>query len=160
MLLSSASGEVLQAYPVVLLVGDITFDAQFIDGLRQALRSGSKLLLHKRHAEALGDRLKQLEPTGPVEVLPSWTNPATNRPTAVSNARLAQLIEEHLPVVVEGAPIQYQVNRNRQGWVIELVHNGGVTKRPDQPAVVDIGWELRSLSVRGCLHETLTSPSH
>jgi hypothetical protein len=145
---------------VVLLVGDITFDAQFIDGLRQALRSGSKLLLHKRHAEALGDRLKQLEPTGPVEVLPSWTNPATNRPTAVSNARLAQLIEEHLPVVVEGAPIQYQVNRNRQGWVIELVHNGGVTKRPDQPAVVDIGWELRSLSVRGCLHETLTSPSH
>jgi hypothetical protein len=136
-LLSSATGEVLQAYPVILLVGDMTFDAQFMGGLRRALRSGSKLLLHKRHAEALGDRLTRLEEAGLVEVLPSWTNPATGRPAAIPSARLAQLIEEHLPVVVEGAPIQYQINRNRQGWVIELVHNGGVIKRPDQPAVVD-----------------------
>ncbi len=29
------------------------------------------------------------------------------------------------------------MNRNRQGWVIELVHNGGVVKKPDQPALVD-----------------------
>ena len=72
-----------------------------------------------------------------MEVLPPWTNPATGRPTAISSTRLAQLIVEHLPVVVEGDPIQYQVNRNRQGWVIELVHNGGVIKKPDRAAVVD-----------------------
>ena len=50
---------------------------------------------------------------------------------------LPRLIEEHLPVVVEGDPIQYQVNRNRRGWVIELVHNAGIIKWPDQPALVD-----------------------
>ena len=127
-LLSSTTGETLQAYPVILLVGDMTFDGQFIDGLRQALHNGSKLLLHKRHAAALGNRLAQLAEAGSVEVLPSWTNPATGRPAAISNTRLAQLIVEHLPVVVEGDPIQYQVNRNRQGWVIELVHNGGVIR--------------------------------
>ena len=136
-LLSSATADTLRAYPVILLVGDITFEPEFVEGLRQALRSGSRLLLHKRHAEALGDRLKQLEKTGSVEVLEPWTNPATGRPAAISNGRLAQLVGEHLPVVVEGAPVQYQVNRNRQGWVIELVHNGGVVKKPDQPAVVD-----------------------
>jgi hypothetical protein len=136
-LLSSASGEVLQAYPVILLVGDMNFDGRFIDGLRQALCNGSMLLLHKRHAEALGSRLARLAEAGSVEVLPSWTNPATGRPAAISNTRLAQIIVEHMPVVVEGDPIQYQVNRNRQGWVIELVHNGGVIKKPDRAAVVD-----------------------
>ena len=134
-LLSSATGDVLQAYPVILLVGDVNFDGQFVEGLRQALRNGSKLLLYKRHAEALGNRLARLAEAGSVEVLPSWTNPVTGRPAAISSTRLAQLIVEHTPVVVEGDPIQYQVNRNHQGWVIELVHNGGVTKRPDRAAV-------------------------
>ncbi len=30
--------------------------------------------------------------------------------------------------------MQYQINRNEQGWVIEPVHNGGVTKHPTRPA--------------------------
>jgi hypothetical protein len=33
--------------------------------------------------------------------------------------------------------LQYQINRNEQGWVIELVHNGGVIKHPSRPAIVD-----------------------
>lgn len=136
-LLSSAKGDVLRAYPVILLVGDITFESEFIEGLRLTLRSGSRLLLHKRHADALGDRLKQLAEAGSVEVLESWTNPATGRPAAISNDRLAQLVGEHLPLSIEGDAVQYQVNRNRQGWVIELIHNGGVVKKPDQPAIVD-----------------------
>ena len=52
-LLSSAADETLAAYPVILLVGDMTFDARFAAQLRHALRKGSKLLLHPRHAEAL-----------------------------------------------------------------------------------------------------------
>jgi len=47
------------------------------------------------------------------------------------------LAETYLPVNVQGDPVQYQVNRNQRGWVLELVHNGGVTKKPDQPVVVD-----------------------
>jgi len=58
-------------------------------------------------------------------------------PVALTIGRSGELVAEHLPVVVEGDPVQYQINRNRQGWVIELVHNGGVVKKLDQPAVVD-----------------------
>jgi hypothetical protein len=64
-------------------------------------------------------------------------NPVTGRPAAISNERLARLAVGLLPVEITGDPIQYQVNRNRQGWVVELVHNGGVAKKPDQPAVMD-----------------------
>jgi hypothetical protein len=136
-LLSSASGDVLQAYPVIVLVGDITFDAQLFSAIQHALCKGSKLLLHKRHVETLGSRLRELEKAGSVEVLASWTNPATGRGAAIANVRLARLIEEYMPVAIEGDPIQYQVNRNRQGWVIELIHNGGVMKTPDRAAVFD-----------------------
>jgi len=136
-LLSSVRPTVLRAYPVIVLVGDIAFEPEFIEGLRQALHGGVKLLLHERHVRALGNRLSVLQDAGTVEILRPWTNPMTGRPTAISNVRLAQLVTENLPVTVEGDPIQYQINRKRQGWVIELVHNGGVVKKPDQPAVVD-----------------------
>jgi hypothetical protein len=136
-LLSNASAEVLQTYPAILLVGDVEFSEPFSDRLVAAVRHGSRLLLHQRHAQALGKSLQRLMEAGAVEVLAAWTNPATGRPAAISNDRLARLVEELSPVAVEGTPVQYQVNRNQQGWVVELVHNGGVSKRPDQPAVVD-----------------------
>ncbi len=122
---------------MIPLAGDTTFEPEFIEALRQALRSGGKLLLHKRHAGALGNEFKQLEAAGSVEILPLWTNPATSRQAAISNARLARLVEEHVPVAVEGNSVQYQVNRTRRGWAIELIHNGGVIKEPDQPAVIN-----------------------
>jgi len=136
-LLSSAKADVLGAYPVLLLVGDITFDDSFVSRLEQALRKGSTLLLHSRHATQLGSRLAQLERAGDVEVLSGWTNPKTGRPGAVSNERLARLAAEYLPIAVEGDPVQYQINRNAKGWVVELVNNRGVAKQPDRPAVVD-----------------------
>ena len=136
-LLSSAEGKLLQSYPAILLVGDITFDAGFVEALCEALRGGSEVLIHSRHATALGSNLARLQQNGRVEVLAPWTNPATNRPSAISNARLRQLTTNRLPVVVEGDPVQYQVNRNRRGWVVEMVHNGGVVKRPDQQAAID-----------------------
>jgi hypothetical protein len=135
--LSSAAPEVLRSYPVILLAGDLAFEPQFAAALQQALRGGSKLLLHERHVHALGSRMAVLRDAGAVEILKPWTNPATGRPAAISNDRLAKLVAEYLPVAVEGDPVQYQTNRNRQGWVIELVNNRGVVKQPNQPAVVD-----------------------
>ena len=72
-----------------------------------------------------------------VEVLSPRTNPATGRPAAISEARLRQLAREVLPVEVAGDAIQYQINRTSRGWVIELVNNAGVAKKPDQPAATD-----------------------
>jgi len=136
-LLSSARADVLRSYPVILLVGDITFDADFTCRLFRAVRAGSRLLLHPRHAKALGDDCDRLKGTGVVEVLAESVNATTCRPSAISNDRLARLNAEYLPVAITGDPVQYQVNRTSRGWSVELVNNQGVVKKPDQPAVVD-----------------------
>jgi len=101
------------------------------------LGNGSRLLLHPRHAAALGDDCDRLKGTGDVAVLAEWTNPATGRPAAISNERLAELNEEYLPIAVTGDPVQYEINRTSQGWAVELVNHHGVVKKPDQPAVAD-----------------------
>lgn len=136
-LLSSADPDALASYPVILLAGDHEFDGPFVVALFDALRAGSRLLIHPRHAEALGADLARLQGTGAVEILEPWTNPDTGRPTAISNQRLAGLVAEHSPITLQGDPIQYQINRNATGWVIELVNNDGVIKTKDQPAIVD-----------------------
>jgi hypothetical protein len=136
-LLSTAKTETLSAYPVLLLAGDIDFDPAFVDALCGALKGGSRVLLYPRHRDALGDAMKRLQAAGAVEVLDVWTNPATQRPAAIADKRLARLAAEHLPLAVSGDPVQYQINRIRDGWVVELVNNAGVAKKPKEPAVVD-----------------------
>lgn len=136
-ILSSAGPDTLASYPVLLLIGDHQFDAQFVANLSGALRAGSRLLVPERHAKALGEEFDRLKDTGAVEVLEAWTNPATGRPAAVSNARLARLRDSLLPVRLEGDAVQYQINHTASGWIVEIVHNRGVTKTPTQPAVVD-----------------------
>ncbi len=142
-ILSNARADALASYPVLLLVGDHGFDAQFITNLFDALRAGSHLLVHERHAEQLGEDFKRLQGTGDVEVLEAWENPATKRPAAISNARLAQLRDTLLPVRVEGDPVQYQVNRTASGWLVEVINNEGVIKKPTEPAVVEEGRSAR-----------------
>ncbi len=136
-LLSTAKAETLSAYPVLLLAGDIDFDPAFVDALCGALKHGSRVLLHPRHRDTLGDRMKRLQEAGKVEVLDLWTNPATERPAAIANERLARLAAEYLPFSLEGDPVEYQINRTQSGWVVELINNAGVAKKPKEPAVVD-----------------------
>lgn len=143
-LLSTAQTKALANYPVLLLAGDMNFDPRFVASLFDVLRAGTRLLMLPRHAEALGADFARLQGTGSVEVLAEWENPDTGRPAAISNARLAELVEELLPVAVSGDPVQYQINRNAAGWVVELVNNDGVIKQRDTPAVVD---PTRALSV-------------
>jgi hypothetical protein len=38
---------------------------------------------------------------------------------------------------VAGDPVQYAINRTTKGWVVEIVNNNGVAKKPDQPATTD-----------------------
>jgi hypothetical protein len=131
--LSDAPADVLASYPVILLAGDIAMQPDFVKSLKTALAGGTRLILSQRHAKALANETL----TGTVEVLEPWQNPITKRPAAISNARLKQLCNQYLPVTVEGDPVQYQINRNPAGWVIELVNNNGVVKFPTKPAVTD-----------------------
>jgi len=136
-LLTSVTPETLASYPAVLLVGDIDFDPAFTRAMEHALRLGTRVLMAPRHRAALGEDFLPLARLNPIEVLPISTNLVTGRPAAIPDARLGRLVEELLPVAVTGDPVQYQVNRNPRGWVVELIHNGGVTKFRDRPAVVD-----------------------
>ncbi len=136
-ILSNAGADLLSSYPVLLLVGDHAFDGLFLARLFDALRAGSRLLVHERHVKALGADLARLQGTGAVEVLETWENPVTKRPAALSNTRLAQLRDAWLPVGIEGDPVQYQVNRTASGWIVEIVNNEGVIKTPTEPAITE-----------------------
>ena len=136
-LLTSVPPEILPAYPVILLAGDIEFDSAFLGELEKSLRRGSRVLMSPRHREALGAEFARVASQGPVEVLEPWTNPTTGRPSAVSNQRLSQLAKDLLPIEITGDAVQYQINRTPNGWVVELINNRGIIKKPDQPAVTD-----------------------
>jgi hypothetical protein len=135
-LMSTADAQALATYPVILLAGDHEFDGLFVKSLFDAVRAGSTLLIHPRHAAALGEDLARLQGTGTVEILEPWTNPDTGKSAAIANERLAALVADHSPITINGDPIQYQINRNGAGWVVELVNNDGVIKTKDQPAIV------------------------
>jgi hypothetical protein len=136
-LLTTASPDVLSAYPVILLAGDIEFDPAFLDALTQALRHGSRVLMGVRHQKTLGTEFEFLKRQGTIEVLRPWMNPETGRSTTISDQALQRMTREFLPIEVTGDPIQYQINRTTRGWVVELVNNLGIIKNPDQPAVTD-----------------------
>jgi hypothetical protein len=136
-LLSTASPELLATYPVILLAGDMDFDQAFLDALGRALQSGSRLLISTRQQMAMASRFESLKWKGALEVLEPWTNPTTGRPSAISNPALGRIIREFQPIEIGGDPVQYEANRTERGWVVELVNNNGVSKRPDQPARID-----------------------
>lgn len=135
--LTSASPAMLASYNVLLLAGDIQFDGPFISNLENALRHGSRVLFSPAHKAALGPRFAALAALPGLEELDAWTNPSTDRPAAISHARLGRLVLETLPIGVTGDPVGYQINRSQTGWVIELINNNGVTKKPDRPAITN-----------------------
>ena len=136
-LLTNVFPEILPCYPVILLAGDIEFTTPFLGELEKALRRGSRVLMAPRHRDALGAEFERVARQGAVEVLEAWTNPATGRPAAAPNARLARIALESLPITVEGDNVEYQINRAPGGWIIELINNRGVSKKPRQAAVTD-----------------------
>jgi len=135
--LTSASSEVLSAYPVILLAGDIDFDRPFLDALADTLQHGSRLLMSAAHQKLLGAEFEALRRKGTIEVLEPWINPKTTRGTVISDQALRRTTGKFLPIEVTGDPIQYQINRTKSGWAVELVNNNGVIKKPDQAAIID-----------------------
>lgn len=135
--LSKATASLLKNYPVILLVGDQAFEDSFVDELEKSLIAGSQLLLSPDHAQQLGSRLERLQKSGTVEVLERWNNPITGRNATISNDRLAELVAHYQPIQVSGSPVEYQINRNQSGWVVELINNEGVAKQGNLPVQMD-----------------------
>ena len=133
----------MAAYRVILLTGgDIDFAPSLADQLLLALSSSAapRLLLQHYHVERLRALRKfdALNATGGVEVLTPWINPATKKGTAISNQRLTELSAELLPfAVAANVSVQYQINSQTQGWILEILNNEGVTKPVNAKARVD-----------------------
>lgn len=148
--LSTASTEVLSAYPVLLLVGDHAFAPSFVDQLADAMRRGSRVLLHPRHVATLRALDAKIQDSENAELLEDWINPVTGRTAAIAYDRLRALRDTLIPVEIEGGPVQFQWNKNKAGWVLELVNNAGVIKKPSEPATVNPDEEI-TLRVRAKL---------
>jgi hypothetical protein len=142
-LLTSVPPEILPTYPVILLAGDIEFDNAFLGELEKALRRGSRVLMSPQHRDALGEEFRRVAGQGEVEVLEAWINPITGRPAAIPNIRLEQLSQKYLPIEITGDAIQYEINRTPNGWLVELINDRGVIKKPDQPPVTDASAVVR-----------------
>ncbi len=135
--LSDAPTEIFASYPVLLLAGDHEMTNEFVASLLQAVQKGCRLLLGQRHANSIGAaRMQELAAAGHVDLLATWTNPATERPAAISHEKLEELRQAYLPVSLDGDAVLFQCNRTDTGWVIELVNNEGVVKFPAKPAVL------------------------
>jgi len=98
---------------------------------------GKYALAFRRTCAFIGCGIERIKNEGTVEVLQTEINPSTNRPSAISNKKLTELTTRYLPIAVEGTTVEYQINRNKSGWVIELIHNDGVSKKGHLPAVTD-----------------------
>lgn len=149
-LLSSVTLPKLSSYPVILLAGDMTFDAPWVSVLQQALQQGSRLLMQPEHRTALGSNYSLLASAGTVEVLPPWTNLATGRAAVIPNWRLHELSTAYAPIAVSGDPVQYSFCRSPAGWVVELVHDSGVWKDPSNAAVTT-PTDTASVSLKPCV---------
>jgi len=137
-LLTSVPAGVLPSYRVVLLAGDIEFNDAFLGELEKTLRRGGRVLMSARQREVLGAaEFGRLARQGEIEMLEPWVNPITRRSAAISNDRLRRLVRQHLPVEVSGDPIQYEINRVPKGWVVEMINNAGVIKKPGEAAITD-----------------------
>ena len=136
-MLNTVNGATMSRYPCLLLAGDMDFSPFFLFELEKAARAGSRILMHPRHAAVIGEAtLNKLRAAGQLSVTSPERHAETERMTAVSSDTLAKLSREFLPIELSGDAIQYQVNRNAQGWVIELINNDGVYKTGDQPAKI------------------------
>jgi hypothetical protein len=135
-LLTTVTPEVLSAYPIILLAGDIEFDRAFLNALTHALRRGSRVLMSVHHKKALATQLEFLKRQGRIDELETWVYPETGRGTAISNQELRRVTQEFQPIEIEGDAIEYQINRTARGWVVELINNTGVIKKPDEPALI------------------------
>lgn len=137
-LLSSANSDVLGNYPILMLVGDISFSTEFLNELKNALQKGSQLVMHKRHAASIGmNMLDVLKTLGKVEVLDTSDYLSINGKNPELHKYLMRELVYYLPISVEGDAVQYQFNRNKSGWVMKIVNNIGIIKHPDLPVVVD-----------------------
>lgn len=145
-MLNTVSGATMGRYDCILLAGEMEFSPFFLFELQKAAKAGSRILMHSRHAKTIGEEgLQKLQANGKVEVLDALTHSVTKRPALIADETLTEVSQDLLPFELSGDTVQYQINRNAHGWVIELINNDGVFKTGDQPAKI---YQDASINIR------------
>ena len=136
-MLNTVTGDTMARYPCILLAGDMNFSPFFIRELQKALLAGSECWIHPRHAASLGqERIASWEKQGTLHIIKPPSMPTLSESLAIDGSNLREISQQLMPVALSGDPVQYQVNRNQEGWVVELINNDGVFKTGDQAARV------------------------
>lgn len=116
----------LNMYPVVIVLGDHEFLMETTMVLGRYLKQGGRVFITQEHADRLGPKCDTLRKVGRLELYD---------PRNIAGL-MAKLSEEYLPIKVEGN-LEYIINRTARGWVVGLINNEGVSKRPSKAVEVD-----------------------
>lgn len=137
-MLNTVAGPVMGKYPYILLAGAMEFKPFFLFELTRVARAGSRILIPPQQFNAIPDPWRgALMETGSLILLEdAGINSTTGRAQVINNSTIGMIHDQSMPVTISGDSIQYQVNKNPNGWVVELINNDGVFKAGDSPAKI------------------------
>ncbi len=128
---NDASQEAMDAYPALLLTGDVSMEKGFDDRLTRYLRNGGTLIASRCQIKDLNGLPAVPEKTGVSEIaVGKGKLILSSRDYWLDNQKISgelggvirKIAAEQLPVAVEG-DIQYMVNRTRDSVIISLFNN-------------------------------------
>jgi hypothetical protein len=128
-LVTGVTNDVLNMYPVVIILGEHEFLPETVAVLRAYVKAGGRLCLTRSHINILGPAFEGLRNAGNVTLFDNTNERSRKR-------FLAKLRHVYVPVAVRGK-VEYLVNRTPRGWLVGLVNNEGVTKGNLTPTHVD-----------------------
>jgi len=128
-LVTGVTNDLLNMYPVVIILGEHEFLRETVAVLRAYVKAGGRLYLTKSHTKQLGPAYAELRKAGGVELFDN-TNETGRKQL------LGKLRHGYVPVRVSGK-VEYLVNRMPGGWLVGLVNNKGVTKGRLTPTKLD-----------------------
>jgi hypothetical protein len=153
-LLQNASANVLAAYPVIIMSGDIKLKDVEATRLVDYVKNGGTLVVNSAYFVPINAELQRqgqlstlkLDPLQYVNLVPfgngnggNFIAFGTDYDASRLNLILQKIVSMMNPFTISSSSgsIESMVNRNANGWVLTLINNDGVTKTPRDPPVVD-----------------------
>lgn len=160
-ILNNASDAILATYPVLLLAGEVTQEALLAERLRKYVRQGGTLLLSEADAKHTAMiRALKLKPDMLSAVGPDCVRVGLGRGAVMVYREdgpvgagalaklLARLREELVPLQISDR-FESLYNRTKDGWIVTLVNNEGITKTYNEPPRVDGAPQMAAVRYTG-----------
>ena len=129
-LLSDVQPQLLNLYPVAILLGDHALTPTFRATVLAYLKQGGHLILTPRLAGQLGTEIASFRQAGRIAIEEFARNERAVREL------MDPLAENYLPLKVQG-DIQFTINRTQKGWLIGLIENKGAWREESGAMVLN-----------------------